>query len=132
MRAVDTEKSQQDRRHEPGAVLSGRAVKQERVVVGINRLTYHRTVEIEATQHVLAVVLHGERGGLLGVFERRTSHGAAAVEHEAERGRARPGLGEGVGADANGEEHGPGLVGEDGLVVEVSFNLHARRLPHGF
>ena len=58
-----------------------------------------------------AEVFHGERGGLLRVVEWRTGHGAAAVEHEAEGGRARPGLGDGVGADAHGEEHGAGLIG---------------------
>ena len=52
------------------------------------------------------------------MVQRRAFHGTAAVQHDAEGGGLSGAGGDGRGGEAQGEVDGPGLIGEDGGVVE--------------
>ena len=69
-------------------------------------------------------MFNGKAGGGFGVDQRRSGHGTAAIKHRAEGRGTRSRLVQRVGDNAEREADGLGAVGEDGLVVEESFNLH--------
>ena len=78
-----------------------------------------------------AKVADGKFGGFAGVGERLTSHGTAAVEHDAEGGRTRARLADLPSLEADGQMHRPGLIGEDGGIVELEFSFHTRSFYQG-
>ena len=81
---------------------------------------------------LFAQILNGGASGDQCLFQWAPVHGPAAIEHNVE-GRRLAGRGDDlVCGEAKGEMDGPGLVGEDGGVIEEQFWFHRWRLSQGY
>ena len=79
----------------------------------------------DAEQVVRTEVANGDLRGFLRTLNGFAVHGAAAVQHQAEGSRRGAGRGLSGGLQAEREVDRRGLVGEDGLVIEVRGYLHS-------
>ena len=79
----------------------------------------------DAEQVARAQIANGDLRGLLRTLNGFAVHGAAAVQHQTEGSRRGAGRGLSGGLQAEREVDRRGLVGEDGLVIEVRGYLHS-------